>query len=276
MATKQKMNYPYNNEEKKIIKKIEQEITKTTNNKKTIIIGIQGGPGTGKTTLAKYLEEKLNKKGITTTTFSLDDFYKEWNKRKELRKKHPKNPFYQIPRIMPGTHKTRKLYETIKKLKQGKKTTIPIFDKSLKKGVGEAKEEKTIKEKNKIIIIEGWFIGCPEISVKELKKYYNNMKEENLEPISKALKQYQKTWKEIDKIIMLKPTNNELHLYWREEQEKQLKQKKGEGLPFKTIKKMINLSLPLTKACYKKINPWIKIKINKKHKLTKIIKNQNY
>ena len=56
--------------------------------KKTKIIGLSGGQGSGKSTIAKILKIIL-KKGfnLDTVTFSIDDFYKTLKERKKMAEK---------------------------------------------------------------------------------------------------------------------------------------------------------------------------------------------
>ena len=64
---------------------IKEEYSK---NKKTKIIGLTGGQGTGKSTISKILKIILQEAyGLETVIFSIDDFYKTLNERKIMSKK---------------------------------------------------------------------------------------------------------------------------------------------------------------------------------------------
>src|SRR3989338_2680843 len=106
----------------------------------TTIIAIQGGQGTGKTTLNAFLKNKLNNLGYKTKAFSLDDFYETYEYRKKLAKKYQKNVFYAIPRGLPGTHRIAHLKETLQKIKLGQNFSLPIFDKSLHHATGDMQQ----------------------------------------------------------------------------------------------------------------------------------------
>ena len=75
-------------EEKRIIAPIAEKLIETHKKGSTAIVGIQGGQGTGKTTIVKFLERDLKKKGFKVQSFSIDDYYKTW-KKETMQKKYP-------------------------------------------------------------------------------------------------------------------------------------------------------------------------------------------
>jgi len=81
---------------------ISQWISKKTNNRKTLIIGLAGGQGSGKTTISSILSIILRKYfKLNVFIVSIDDFYKSRKDRKILsKKKHP----LLMTRGVPGTH----------------------------------------------------------------------------------------------------------------------------------------------------------------------------
>ena len=99
--------------------------------KKTQVIGLTGGQGTGKSTISKILKILL-KEGfnLETVIFSIDDFYKTLKERKIMSKNI--SPLF-ITRGVPGTHDTKMLFSCIKALKNSKfkKILIPKFDKAI-------------------------------------------------------------------------------------------------------------------------------------------------
>ena len=95
---------------------ISNEIFKIfSKNKKTKIIGLTGGQGSGKSTISNILKIIL-KEGykLNTITFSIDDFYKTLNDRRKMSKKI--SPLF-LTRGVPGTHDTKLLLACLKKLK---------------------------------------------------------------------------------------------------------------------------------------------------------------
>ena len=122
-------------------------------NKKTKVIGLTGGQGSGKSTISNILKIIL-KEGfnLDTVIFSIDDFYKT---RKEREKISKKKGYLFLTRGVPGTHDTKMLFQCIKNLKinKFKKMNIPKFDKS---NDDRLKKHKwlNIKRKPNIVIFE--------------------------------------------------------------------------------------------------------------------------
>ena len=93
-------------------KMIRNEYTKK---QKTKVIGLTGGQGAGKSTISKILKIILKEAyKLETVIFSIDDFYKTLNERKEMSKKI--NSLF-LTRGVPGTHDTKMLLKCIKDLK---------------------------------------------------------------------------------------------------------------------------------------------------------------
>ena len=111
-----------------ISKMIKDEYAKK---KKTKVIGLTGGQGTGKSTISNILKIILKDAyNLKTVIFSIDDFYKTLQERKKMSKKISS---LFLTRGVPGTHDTKMLLQCIKNLKNNKfkNTIIPKFDKSI-------------------------------------------------------------------------------------------------------------------------------------------------
>ncbi len=267
-------------EEKKIIFPIVEKLNEIHRKETTTIIGIQGGQGTGKTTVAQFLEKRLKKKGFKVQSFSLDDFYKSYDERQKLQKKFPANHFYRIPRGIPGTHRVKFLLETLKKAKTGKDFEIPVFDKSLYHGKGDVlPKTRKIWGRHDFIILEGWCVGIPSVSSNKFLEICkkNNINIKKIDPklqdymvVLDFVKEYQPLWKQLDYQIMLKADSPEVHKRWRLLQEQKLKAKKGQGMTKKEVHAFVEPFLPFTYVCYDLIKADVKVLIDKKHNFYRI------
>ena len=80
--------------------------------KKTKIIGLTGGQGSGKSTISKILKIILKESfNLKTVIFSIDDFYKTHKERKKCLLKV--SPLF-LTRGVPGTHDTKMLLKCLK------------------------------------------------------------------------------------------------------------------------------------------------------------------
>ena len=249
-------------------------------NKKTKIIGLTGGQGSGKSTISNILKIIL-KEGykLNTITFSIDDFYKTLKDRKQMSKK-VSGLF--LTRGVPGTHDTNLLYNCLKKLKKSnfRKIWIPKFDKSIDDRSPKKKWQKIIKMQD-IVIFEGWCVGVGPQKKKDLTIPINKLEKEKdkkkvwRQKVNQELKNdYNKIFKLIDKYIFLKVPSFK-HVYkWRLLQEKKLKTtSKGKKImDDKQIKNFIMFYERITKHMLKSFEKKADavIDIDDNHKLKKI------
>ena len=197
--------------------------------KKTQVIGLTGGQGTGKSTISNILKIILKETyNLETVIFSIDDFYKTSKERKKMSKKIS-NLF--LTRGVPGTHDTKMLFQCIKNLKTNKfkKMKIPKFDKSIDDRLKKNKWLRVQKKPN-IVIFEGWCIGATAQKEKDLnspinklEKYKDNKKIWRRKVNLELKKNYMKIFNLIDKLIFLKIPNFKYVFKWRLLQEKKLR-----------------------------------------------------
>ena len=256
------------------------QLIKKKYKKKTSIIGISGGQGSGKSTISKILKIILKEKyNLETVIFSIDDFYKTLTQRKVMAK--IVHPLFSV-RGVPGTHDTRLLLNCIKRLRKKKfrKVLIPKFDKSIDNRLPK-KKWQIIKKKPDIIIFEGWCVGATPQKNKDLIKPINLLEKEKdkkkiwRNKVNNELKmKYKKIFNLIELIIFLKVPSFQHVFKWRLLQEKKLRlSSKGKKImSLKEIKYFVMYYERLTKHMLKNMvkKADTVIKIDNQHRLKSI------
>ena len=203
-------------------------IAKKVNKKKTLMIGLAGGQGSGKTTISSILSIILKKYfKLNVFVISIDDFYKTRKDRKILSKnKHP----LLITRGVPGTHDINLILNFFRKIKLKKFNTLelPRFNKSIDDRYGKNLWYR-IKSKPDVIIFEGWCVGAKAQSNIQLKKPINSLEKVYDQRakwrthVNNQLKtKYKILFKQLDGLLYLKAKNFNLLREWRLKQERKL------------------------------------------------------
>ncbi len=244
---------------------------------KTLLLGLSGSQGSGKSTISKILKIILNTNfNLNVIYISIDDFYKTTIERKKMSKLY--HPLF-LTRGVPGTHDSKMIYKKLSSLlkKNFNSISIPKFDKSIDNRL-KFKYWKKIKKKPDIIIFEGWCVGAEPQKFKELKKPINILeKAEDTKLIwrkkvnNELKKSYKKIFNLIDKKIFLKVPSFKYVLKWRLLQEKKLKKASKKSMTKKELKRFIMFYERITKNMTKnyKNNDYI-ISIDEKHKIKSI------
>ena len=244
-------------------------------NKRTNIIGLTGGQGSGKSTISKILKIILKENyNLNTVIFSIDDFYKTLKERESMSKKV--SPLF-LTRGVPGTHDTQMLLKCLLKLKKKnfQKLEIPKFDKSIDDRVLKNKWQKVNKKPN-IVIFEGWCVGTEPQKKMDLLVPINTLEKDNDKKkiwrnrVNQELRnKYKKIFRLIDKIIFLKVPSFK-HVYkWRLLQEKKLK------IISKGKKTMTNLQIKNFIMFYERLTKHMLISLPQKAEVIIKIDNQH-
>ena len=249
-------------------------------NKKTQVIGLAGGQGSGKSTISNILKIILKESfSLETVIFSIDDFYKTLKERKIMSK--IVSPLF-LTRGVPGTHDAKMLLRIIKALRNPafKKTMIPKFNKGFDDRVSKNKWLRVNKKPN-IVIFEGWCVGVEPQKKKDLLIPINALEKNNDKKniwrnrVNQELKRdYKKVFKLLDKIIFLKVPSFNYVLKWRLLQEKKLRitSKGNKTMSDNQIKNFIMFYERLTKHMLNTLTNKADsvIKIDTKHRLRSI------
>ena len=203
-------------------------ISKRTNKKKPLMIGLAGGQGSGKTTISSILTLILKKYfKLKVFKVSIDDFYKTRKDRKLLSKnKHP----LLMTRGVPGTHDIDLMLKFFKKVKSKsfKNITIPKFNKAIDDRCKKSLWYK-LKSKPDVVIFEGWCVGAKAQTNKQLKNPINSLERVHDQDIkwrshvNNQLKtKYKTLFKQLDGLLYLKAQNFNILRKWRLKQERKL------------------------------------------------------
>ena len=238
------------------------------------IIGISALPGTGKTTLGKWLESISLKFNFKISVISVDDFYLPSEEMEIAIKNNPWN----VSRGFPGSHSIGLMKDKLLEWKFDGKLNVPVFDKSLRNGLGDRAHWR--QDSPDLLIIEGWFLGVNPIFID------SNKTEKFIPPLSphessyrlhiqNYLEQYVDIWKLIDQIWHLKPAKFEYMNLWKSNQEKKMLINKGSALKEKKLLnfiRMLNVSIP--HKSFDDINSDVLLLINQQRKLIKVGLNE--
>jgi D-glycerate 3-kinase len=192
----------------------------------TFVLGISGAQGTGKTTLANFLNEHLSSNhALSIAQLSIDDIYLTRAERTELASSvHP----LLATRGVPGTHDIvlgKSVIHRLFALGDGETMSLPRFDKS----VDDRQAVDTwsvVSGPVDLIILEGWCVGSTPLSDEELEEPVNDLEAEE-DPngawrryVNERLEtDYSELFSVLDALVYLAAPSFEAVFRWRLEQE---------------------------------------------------------
>ncbi len=128
------------------------------------VFGINGGQGSGKTTINALLQIILSQGlGCRAAGFSIDDVYKTYDERQTMAK--DVHPLFAI-RSVAGTHDTGLAFDTLHQLTHATASSripLPSFDKMAKNGEGDRRPESEwpiVEGPLDVVVFEGWCVGA--------------------------------------------------------------------------------------------------------------------
>lgn len=204
-----------------------------------VVIGIQGPQGSGKTTLTRAMLEELSRQGVRAAAVSIDDFYMTRRGQLEVAAAHPGNPYLEH-RGYPGTHDVALGADTLRQLRAGTATRIPVYDKSAHNGRGDRAPEdqwRPVTEPLDIVFLEGWMLGFQPVAEREIA-------DPRLRVPNASLADYERWYAEIDAWVILRAIDPDYVLTWRVEAEEKMKASGKPGLSRAEIEDYIRRFLP--------------------------------
>lgn len=202
---------------------------------RSLLVGVNGSQGSGKSTLCDYLCAALEREhGLTAIALSLDDFYLTREQRSALaRSVHP----LLRTRGAPGTHDMRLLGDILTALAGPAQPSlaVPRFDKADDDRAPAARWTR-VKTPVRVVLLEGWCLGAHSVPEPELdvpinafeagedergiwRRHGNRELAAHFEPL----------YARIDFWVMLAAPGFERVLDWRREQEAKLRARRGAG-----------------------------------------------
>tara|TARA_Y100001968_G_scaffold111778_1_gene101253 strand:+ start:1122 stop:2132 length:1011 start_codon:yes stop_codon:yes gene_type:complete len=248
-------------------------------NNNPIIIGFSGLPGSGKSTLGFWIDSVARELSLDIKVISLDDFYLPGQEMDIAMNGNPWN----VPRGFPGSHSLDLLSQALECFLKTGILRCPTFDKSLRNGKGD--RSGWCELKTKVLILEGWFVGCEPVSdlikidsssERKINLSLSQDEKDYRILIQKSLVKYSKIWKKFDKLWHLKSSNFNNTILWKTQQEEEMIKLKGSGLKGNNLSdfiRMIQTSIPQQSLSF--INADTTVEINQHRRIDKLLTN-NY
>ena len=249
---------------------------------RTLLLGLSGSQGSGKTMVTGVLQiilKKFFKKNICI--ISIDDFYKTLRDRSRMSQQ--KHPLFKT-RGVPGTHDInliKNFFISVKR-KKFKKIKLPKFNKSI-----DDRSKKNywhnINKRPEIIILEGWCVGAKPQIISSLRKPVNILERHEDKDLiwrkyanEKLKKEYKEVFAMIDYFIFMKVPNFKIVFKWRLLQENKLRKKlhyKKKIMTYSAIKRFImfyqRITLQMMKDLSKSAS--IVLLLKKNHEIKRVL-----
>jgi D-glycerate 3-kinase len=192
----------------------------------TIVVGLCGPQGSGKSTGARVLAQLLNRRGVRSAVLSLDDLYLPRAKRAALaRSVHP----LLMTRGPPGTHDTDLGARLLGELAHRTSTRTPSFDKA-RDDRAPPSDWPDVAGPAEVILFEGWCVGARPQSDDALETPVNMLeRSRDADGVwrrfvnGRLAGPYQDLFRRIRLQILFRPPQFDIVLKWRLEQEHKLR-----------------------------------------------------
>jgi D-glycerate 3-kinase len=219
---------------------------------RTVVIGLCGPQGSGKSTIAAAVREILIRQGRTAAVLALDDLYLPKEQRARLAAEvHP----LFATRGPPGTHDPALGLEILGLLARPGELAMPCFDKAA--DTRRPPEDWThVTCPVDVVLFEGWCVGARPQPPEALDEPVNDL-ERNEDPdgrwrtfVNTALDgAYRPLFARVDRLVMLAPRGFAVVAGWRAEQEAKLRARTGRGMGGDEVARFV--------AHYERLTRWI-------------------
>ena len=200
---------------------------------RTVVIGLCGAQGSGKSTIAAVTARLLASQGLKVAVLSLDDVYLGREARTWLAART--HPLLAV-RGPPGTHDVPLACAVLDGLGGPGETPLPRFDKGLDERQPKARWP-LIEGPVDVILFEGWCVGARPQPVEALARPVNALETEH-DPdgawrtyVNHQLADpYPALFARLDALVLLAAPGFEVVQTWRAEQEAKLRARTGLGM----------------------------------------------
>ncbi len=194
---------------------------RTRAEQQSMLLGLSGGQGAGKSTLARALVLALSELGLRAACLSLDDVYLTRAERAELgRTVHP----LLATRGVPGTHDLSLLQQVLAARDQAR-FKMPVFNKAIDDRQPES-QWPTIVGPHDVLVLEGWCLGAVPQAPEQLQAPVNELERIEDETgvyreyVNDALRiGYEPIWQQLHDWLFLAVPNLDAVRRWRTQQE---------------------------------------------------------
>lgn len=197
--------------------------------RRPMLLGINGAQGTGKSTLADFVQLAASALfGWKSAVLSIDDFYLTRDERAALAKRvHP----LFATRGVPGTHDVALLKTTLDALARlgaGDELALPRFDKSIDDRAPQS-GWPVVRGPLDLVVLEGWCVGSRPQPEKDLEDPVNAL-ERDEDPDAawrgyanrRLASEYAAVFAGLDRLCLLAAPSFDAVYRWRLEQEQKL------------------------------------------------------
>jgi D-glycerate 3-kinase len=200
----------------------------------TLVLGINGAQGSGKSTLCDFLRLLLEQLyGWRAVGLSIDDFYQTIAERERLsRELHP----LFVTRGVPGTHDVDLCLSVLRRLRHADPadhSALPAFDKARDDRLPESEWPRFVGRPD-CVILEGWCVGTPPqpdqaltVAANELEAHEDSSGIWRKQVNNELRGRYRELFGELDRLVMLRVPGMESVFAFRELQEQKLAASRG-------------------------------------------------